>query len=46
MTTAGKIATSQLTFPCAKSTIETLKKGVNMFKLNNKKTRTTSLTLF
>ena len=27
-----------LTLTCSKSTIETLEKGVNMFKVNNKKT--------
>ena len=29
---------SLLTLTCSKSTIETLEKGVNMFKVNNKKT--------
>ena len=37
---------SQLTFYCLKSTIETLEKAWDMFKANNKNTRTTSLTSF
>ena len=35
---------TQLTFTCSTSTIEALEKGVNMFKLNNKNTRTRSMT--
>ena len=38
--------TFQVTFPCSKSAIETLEKGVNMFKVNNKNSKTTSLTPF
>ena len=38
------IAISQLAFTYPKLTIETLEKDVNMFKVNNKNTRTTSLT--
>ena len=37
---------SQLIFTCSKSTIETVEKGVNMFKFNNKNTRMTSMTSF
>ena len=36
----------QQTFTCSKSTIKTLKKVWNMFKVNNKNTRTMSLTSF
>ena len=38
---------AHLTFTCSKSTIETLEKGLSMFKVTNKNTRTTltSLTL-
>ena len=36
----------QLTFTCSKSTIEKPGKGVNMFKVNSKNTRTASLTSF
>ena len=32
---------SQPEFTCSKLTIETLEQGVNMFKVNNKDTRTT-----
>ena len=38
-----KITTQQL-FTCSKSMTETLEKGINMFKINNKDTRT-SLTI-
>ena len=38
-----KITTQQL-FTCSKSMTETLEKGLNMFKINNKDTRT-SLTI-
>ena len=36
----------QLTFTCSKLTIETLKQVRNMFKVNNKDTRTTPLASF
>ena len=32
---------SQLAFTCSKSTMQIPEKGVNMFKVNNKNTRTT-----
>ena len=34
---------TQPAFTCLKLTIETLEQGVNMFKVNNKDTRTTPL---
>ena len=37
---------TQLTFTCSMSTIETLEKKLNMFKVNNKNTRTTSKNCF
>ena len=37
---------TQITFTCSNSTIETVKKVWNMFKFNNKNTRTLSLTSF
>ena len=33
---------TQLTFTCSKSTIETVKMVLNIFKVNNEKTRTSS----
>ena len=43
---AKKAPHSKLTFTCSKSTIETLEKGKNMFKVNNKNTGTTSVLVF
>ena len=40
------VFTSQLTFTCSKSTMETLEKVWHMFRVNNKNIRTTSLTSF
>ena len=37
---------TQLTFTCSKSTIKIFKKVQNMFKVNNRNTRTTPLTSF
>ena len=37
---------TKLAFTCPKSTIETLKKGDKMFKVDNKNNRTSSLTSF
>ena len=37
---------TQLTFTCSKSPIEAIEKGRNMFKVNNKNTRTTYFTFF
>ena len=37
------VVLSQTAFTCSKLTIETLEQGVNMFKVNNKDTRTTPL---
>ena len=40
------VSSSLLTFPCSKSTIETLEKSVKYVQSNNKNTRTTSMTSF
>ena len=39
---ADKNKTTQLTFTCSKSTVETLEKGVKYVQINTKNTRTTS----
>ena len=39
-------AMTHITFTCSKSAIETIKKVRNMFKINDKNIRTTSLTSF
>ena len=41
-----KIENTQLAFTCSKSTIEALEKGVKYIQINNKHTRTMSLTSF
>ena len=40
------LVAAQQTFTCSNSTIKTLERGVNLFKVYNKDTRTTSMTSF